>query len=127
MSHHHNEHAYEKIPTQDHSDELGHVQPIGVYWKVFAALVILTIITVAVAQVNLGAMNMVVAMVVASIKAMLVALFFMHLKYEKYTTWLYAAFPLILLAILIGLLFIDNPYRAHPNPVEVVDTLKAAK
>lgn len=122
MSHH--QHSFETIPTQDHSDELGHVQPQRVYWATFIALVVLTIITVAVAQVNLGMMNMVVAMLVASIKAMLVALFFMHLKYEKCTTWLYAAFPLILLAILIGLLFIDNPYRDDTKPVEVVDTLK---
>ena len=123
MSHH--EHSFEIIPTQDHSNELGHVQPLRVYWATFTALVVFTVITVAVAQVDLGMMNMVVAMLVASFKAMLVALFFMHLKYEKFTTWLYAAFPLVLLAILIGLLFIDNPYRDHTKPVEVVDTLKA--
>lgn len=104
-----------------HSDshELGHVVPASVFVKVFIALVCLTIITVLVSLKDMGAMNIVVAMLVASVKAMLVALFFMHLKYENKLTWLYAAFPLILLSILLGGVFIDNPYRLKLTPVKV--------
>ena len=61
-------------------------------------------------------MHLVTAMVIASIKAGLVALFFMHLKYENKFTWLYAFLPLILLAIMITGLFIDNPYRVITTP-----------
>jgi hypothetical protein len=49
---------------------------------------------------------------------MLVALFFMHLKYEKLTTWLYAAFPIILLAVMMGGIFLDNPFRHSGREVE---------
>lgn len=91
--------------------ENGHALPFALYIKVFVALVVLTIITVGVSRIDFGAMNIVVAMVVASIKALIVALFFMHLKYEDKVTWTFAAFPLILLFILIGGVFIDNGVR----------------
>lgn len=91
--------------------ELGHVVPLKVFNMVFGALVCLTVITVGVASLDFGAFNMVVAMGIASVKAGLVALFFMHLKYEDPLTWLYVFFPLFLLALMIGLIFIDNPFR----------------
>lgn len=94
-----------------HHGELGHIVPYKVYVTVLSILIFLTIVTVWVSQYDFGTMNMVVAMGVASIKALLVALFFMHLKYENPLTWVYAAFPMLLLGLLIGLLFIDNPYR----------------
>jgi cytochrome c oxidase subunit 4 len=50
---------------------------------VYVTLLILTIITVAVSRIDLGALNMFVAMFVASVKAAIVALWFMHLKYEN--------------------------------------------
>jgi cytochrome c oxidase subunit 4 len=102
--------------SHDSSHELGHIVPAAVFLKVFAALVVLTIITVAVSRVHLGAWNIVVAMGVASIKATLVALFFMHLKYESPLTWMYAVLPLILLGLLLGGVFLDNPYRHIPKP-----------
>ena len=52
--------------------------------KVGATLLALTVITVAVAQINLGHWNFPVAMLVATIKGSLVCLFFMGLKYDKY-------------------------------------------
>lgn len=98
----------------DHS-ELGHVLPYSTYLSVFIALVVLTVITVAAAQMDFGNMNLVVAMVIASIKAGIVALFFMHLKYENPITWLYCGFPIFLLALMIGLIFLDNPFRELPE------------
>ena len=99
----------------EHHSELGHIIPFSIYRNVFLALVALTIITVAIAQVDFGAMNLVVAMVIASIKAGIVAMFFMHLKYENPVTWLYVFFPLFLLALMIGLIFLDNPLRDEPQ------------
>ncbi|RMG41024.1 MAG: cytochrome-c oxidase [Candidatus Dadabacteria bacterium] len=97
--------------NDNNHDEPGHVVPYKMYVRVLVALLILTVTTVWVAQYDFGVMNVVVAMVIASIKAMLVALFFMHLKYENPLTWGYAIFPLILLTLLIGMLFLDNPFR----------------
>ncbi len=61
----------------------GHqVLPMKLYINVFIVLLIFTAITVLVAQFDFGIMNGVVAMAVASVKAVLVALYFMHLKYD---------------------------------------------
>lgn len=60
-----------------------HVLPLKVYLGAGATLLFLTIITVAVSFVHLGPFNLVVAMLIASIKASIVALIFMHLAYDN--------------------------------------------
>jgi cytochrome c oxidase subunit IV len=60
----------------------GHVAPRSMYITVFLALMVGTVLTVAVTYVHLGAFNLAVAMAIAVTKAMLVILFFMHLKYS---------------------------------------------
>ena len=60
-----------------------HIIPISVYVGVLLILLLGTVITVAVAQVDFGAMNTVIAMLVATIKASFVLAFFMHLKYDN--------------------------------------------
>jgi len=106
--------------SHDHSHgEVGHVVPESVFWKVFAALVVLTVITVLAAQVDMGKWNIVGALVIASIKASLVIYFFMHGKYENRIIWMYILIPFILLAIMIGGVFTDDPFRSRPNPVQI--------
>jgi cytochrome c oxidase subunit 4 len=58
-----------------------HVVPLKTYFSVFAALMVFTAITVAVAFVDLGAANNVVMLSIAVLKATLVVMFFMHAKY----------------------------------------------
>jgi cytochrome c oxidase subunit 4 len=77
---------------------------------------ILTVITVGVSYIHFGVFNIVVALAVASIKASLVALFFMHLKYEDKLTWVFAIYPLCLLALLIGLSVSDVFFRTKISP-----------
>ena len=101
--------------------ELGHIVPLKVYRRVLAILLVLTVITVVIAQFDFGNLNLVVAMVVASVKAALVALFFMHLKYENPITWLYAAIPVFLLGLLLGGVFIDDPFRISPEDAVIAD------
>ena len=91
--------------------ELGQILPKSLYFKVFWALMVLTVITVVVSEFHFGVLNLVVAMGIASVKAALVAGVFMHLRFENPITWLYAAFPLVLLFLLIGGVFLDNPFR----------------
>jgi len=63
----------------------------------------LTALTVWSAQKDLGAqLNITVAMLIASTKAGIVALYFMHLKFEDKLTWIYAIYPVFLLLLLIG-------------------------
>ena len=98
-----------------HDHDLGHIIPYKTYVTVLVVLLILTVVTVAVSRVDFGAMNIVVALIIASVKAGIVGLFFMHLKYENPLIWIYVAFPLILLVIMIGGIFTDNPYRIDPK------------
>jgi len=68
-----------------HSGEaapLAHIIPAQVLVAVFAALLILTVVTVAATWLDLGPWNLVVAMAIATVKASLVALYFMHLRYD---------------------------------------------
>jgi cytochrome c oxidase subunit 4 len=71
------------------------------YFAVYAALVALTVITVLVSYVHLGMMNVVVALLIASGKASLVALFFMHLKEESRLVWGFALVPIFFLTLII--------------------------
>lgn len=99
--------------SENHGAQLGHILPFSYYRNTLIALLVLTVVTVGVSYIHFesGIANIMVAMFIASIKAVLVALFFMHLRYESPFTWLYAAFPIILLVILIGGVFLDNPFR----------------
>lgn len=84
-----------------------HVTSRKVYFLVFAALMVLTIVTWLVAQVNLGWANDVVALTIAVTKALLVLLFFMHVRYSTRMTILTATAGFFWLAILIGLTLTD--------------------
>lgn len=78
---------------------------------IWVGLMVLTATTVGVAEIDLGAWNIVLAMAVASAKASLVIFFFMHLKYEN---WLIKGMVLtafVILAIAIGLTFVDVGLR----------------
>lgn len=97
-------------------DEVGHVVPEGTFLKVLLALLVLTVVTVAIAQVDLGKLNIVGALLIASLKAGLVILIFMHGKYENKILWTYIVIPFVLLAIMIGGIFTDDPFRDHPVP-----------
>jgi cytochrome c oxidase subunit 4 len=67
-----------KPDSNDH-----HIIPPKTYIMIFLALIVGTIITVGVAYFDFGSMNMVIAMLVATAKASLVLLYFMHLKYDN--------------------------------------------
>jgi cytochrome c oxidase subunit 4 len=62
-----------------------------VYYRVFATLIALTLLTVGVAFIDLGGLNIVVNLAIAVCKALLVMLFFMHLRYSTHLTWIIAA------------------------------------
>jgi cytochrome c oxidase subunit 4 len=84
-----------------------HVTSRKIYFLVFAALIVLTVVTWLVAQVDLGWANDVVALTIAVVKALLVLLFFMHVRYSTRMTILTAAAGFFWLAILIGITLSD--------------------
>jgi len=78
--------ADSKAPSQDapHNHGLAHTTPVWLLVSILLVLMFLTVLTVAVTSFDLGAQgNLVVAMVIATIKAGLVVTFFMHLAWDK--------------------------------------------
>ena len=68
-----------------------------VYVTVYVALLILTVMTTAVAYIDLGALNTVAAVGIAVIKAVIVAWFFMHIAYSRHRTQIVAVLWLLIL------------------------------
>lgn len=79
-----------------------HVVPLKTYYAIFGALLCGTALTVWVSYLDLGPMNTVVAISIAVVKALLVALYFMHLKFERKSLGIIVASTLILGAILVS-------------------------
>jgi cytochrome c oxidase subunit 4 len=94
-----------------------HVSSPKLYVGIFLALMVLTVATVAVAYQDLGVLNDVVALAIAMTKALLVVLFFMHVKYSTRLTALTAIAGLVWLAILISLTLNDYLTRGDLLPV----------
>ena len=84
-----------------------HIVPIRIYSIIFAALLGLTAATCAISFLNLGRMNAVVALVIAFSKALLVALFFMHLRYSRRLMQIVFIAGLFWLGIMITLTMTD--------------------
>ena len=64
----------------------GHISPKSTYLTIFGALMVCTVLTVIAAFINLGNLNVPVALTIAVFKATLVVLFFMHVKYGSRLT-----------------------------------------
>jgi len=91
--------------------EQSHIVPYRTFIVVWACLLLLTGLTVLVAQYNLGMLNVWVALLIATGKSALVIAFFMHLKYEIRLFRLALFSTLAILAIFIGFTFFDVLYR----------------
>jgi cytochrome c oxidase subunit 4 len=85
----------------------GHVAPKSMYYGVFGALIVGTALTVLVAFYDLGALNNIVMLLIASVKALLVVLFFMHVRWSTRLTWVVAASGFVWLIIMFGLTMTD--------------------
>jgi cytochrome c oxidase subunit 4 len=85
----------------------GHISPKSTYYAIFGSLMVLTALTVGVAYVHLGAMNFPVALSIAILKATLVILFFMHVKYSSSLTKLICGTSFFFLVLLFGLTLTD--------------------
>jgi cytochrome c oxidase subunit 4 len=82
-----------------------------IYIIVWGALLLLTGVTLGVSYLHLGMMNVTVALLIASLKAALVALYFMHLRFEKRLVWAFATVPLFFLALIILGTLADTMFR----------------
>ena len=90
--------------------------PVRTYWVIFWWLMGLLVLTVIAGRIDLDhlipGLNAVVALIIATIKAVLVILFFMHVKQSSKLTWIFSSAAFIWLIILIALTF--NDYLTRP-------------
>jgi cytochrome c oxidase subunit 4 len=106
------------LHAQGHDDGSvhAHISSLPFYIAIFFTLIVLTLTTVGVSYVHLGRANLAVAVVIASMKATLVVLFFMHLRYDNK----FNAMILILSLLFIGIFFAytmnDTDRRAEIDP-----------
>lgn len=105
------DHAHEDVKAP-----VPHVLPTIVYLAILGALIFLTLVTVAVAQVDLGPFSFPVAMLVATVKASLVALVFMHLWWDSKLNAVVFICTLLFLAIFIVLTASDLLTRSETDP-----------
>jgi cytochrome c oxidase subunit 4 len=88
-----------------------HIDSPKTYIAVFVSLLGLTLVTTLVATVDLGPLNIVVALLIAVVKMLLVALFFMHLRHSPILTKVVVGGGVLWLAILLGLSMADFASR----------------
>jgi len=108
--------AYHPAGTPDLPEEHSATKHVSLatYFVVFALLMILLILTVVAAfAVNLGNANILVALSIAIVKAVLVVLYFMHVKYASRLTKIFVASAFLWLAIMFALTFGDYLTRPY--------------
>lgn len=89
-----------------------HIVSRKIYFAIFFALMVLTVLTVAVATIDLGRFNAVVALSIAVFKATLVVLYFMHVRYSSRLTWVFVLAGFFWFGILVVLTLSD--YLSRP-------------
>ena len=99
-------------PSQSHGDDhghgehdehgIGHVMPLSVLFTTFGALILFTIITMATTYMKLGTAEIWVSMGIATVKASLVLLYFMHLRYDRPFNAFTFVFTLIFVGLFLG-------------------------
>ena len=95
----------------DQEHEQHHIVPLETLTKVFAALLVLTVVTVVVSRIDLGMLNFTVAMLIASVKAAAVMMFFMGLKWDTNENRSIFLSSLVFLFIFVALTFSDIMFR----------------
>jgi cytochrome c oxidase subunit IV len=98
-------------PSTSHASAhsgLGHVVPLWLLAAVFGALMVLTGLTVAVAHVDLGNLNLYLALAIAAVKASLVVLFFMHLFWDRPFNSMIFIGCLLFVSLFIGIALTDS-------------------
>ncbi len=103
--------------THAHDEDEPHVLPLKLYVGIWVGLMILTAITVAVSRFDFGLWNTVIALLVATIKGTLVAMFFMHLRYDNKFNVIVFLSGLLFLSIFIIPTLLDVTTRGAIDPL----------
>lgn len=119
MSEDHASHSHDA----HHGHQGPHITSLPVLFGVFGALIVLSIVTVLAASIDFGEMNLFVAMGIASVKALLVSLFFMHLLYDSGFNRIAFFGSFLFIAIFVGFTLMDSGnYQKQLDWHETVDS-----
>ena len=106
------------LAHSDHSPMgLGHISSWQLLVKVWVALMVLTILTVMATWVNLGTLNIWIAMIIACVKATLVVLYFMHMRHNKPFLAYIFTFSLAFVAFFLAMVMLDS--KSYQPDVEM--------
>ena len=92
----------------EHGGSVSHVVPMKVLIGVWAALLVLTILTVAAINVDLGSLNLWIAMAIATLKASLVVLYFMHMRYDRPFNAIVFVTALLFVMLFVSIALLDS-------------------
>lgn len=115
MAHESHSHGGAPATANDHGNGhgVGHIVPIWLLATVLAILLLLTVVTVAVTYVPMGPLNVWVALFIATIKATLVALYFMHLRYDRPFNGVILVASLVFVMLFVGFALTDTSTYQH--------------
>ena len=111
-------HSESLTTSPEHSapsqEKYAHAVSLPVLAAVFAALLLLTLLTVAATWYDLGSWNLIIALGIATLKAALVVLFFMHLRYDNPFYAIVFITALLFVALFLGLTLLDT-FQYQPD------------
>lgn len=111
-------HAHPHTHPVHGADHTPHVTPYYVYFATWGALVVLTAVTVGASYVNFGPANLIIAIVIATIKASIVGALFMHLWHDNKMHSLILLSGGLFLLIFISFTMFDTEYRGKADAIE---------
>jgi cytochrome c oxidase subunit IV len=130
-------HGPETAPAHGHGqggkDHVPHVLPMRVYLGTWIALLVLTVITVGASYIDIGSFNILLALLIATMKASIVAAIFMHLRWDHKFHTIVFSFSIVFLAIFIAFTMYDTETRGRTDapqadrPVEVTNPFKGGQ
>ncbi len=95
-----------------------HIIPIRTLGIVFGALLFLTVVTVITARIDLGGLNVPLALTIAGFKALLVAMIFMALKYDNKVNLLAVVLGVVFVVVFLALTLADTEFRGSMGITE---------
>jgi cytochrome c oxidase subunit 4 len=96
------------MSTNEHDQ---HIVPLRTYLIILGALITLTLLSIAITQIDLGPWTMVGAMLFAVVKSSLIVYYFMHLKFENKMYAIFGGVVMLTFAAVIILTFLDYMFQ----------------
>ncbi len=90
-------------------------EPISLYLKIFGSLLVLTALTVIMAYIDFGMLNIVITLAIAGLKTALILLFFMHLRHSIHLAKVFTGVGFLWLVLMVGILMSDYMTRNYDN------------